>query len=521
MNSWPSSLNTTPNLFKIFLAWGSISGPSNNFKLSYNRSLLDSPLAHIWLSLYDRIRIGSNSGEFRLAMTFILPVLAYSLPHDLHLLPTVLAIASTSEFRSLIPPPHASYDLTQGFKPERKELIKSAINCAYPLRYTPSNNLTQSYEENPSAFDKRKDLHYERACDTEARALVDEVLSQWPCAKPNQPTRNNTHINLNEWMEEVRDRFRDCYHNVELHEFIQKVQGNLDGVRQSDTTTAPTTTPTYTFSSAAVSSLSDNCSVRIAELLRREPPSLWGSLEVTQISNFYSESHEAGNQTLWTVLNNFRLSTHTDEPLRRLLTVQHSLRSANASSPYTESRKVGAQTLWSPLRSLLEEFKSSKSTVEQLYGKGLEESYDTFEKQTKPIYSQQCPFSQQTLIQYRQSCYDRVQNMIAKIRSILYPTTSVEKVVLVAGQWPRISVRTVLEMLGGDSATKLAPPWKEALSLVAQEMIRYQRSQRILAHAECGHVEELYKELYSDDSSILDAMQHPEWLLIQVGAQSL
>jgi hypothetical protein len=51
-------------------------------------------------------------------------------------------------------------------------------------------------------------------------------------------------------------------------------------------------------------------------------------------------------------------------------------------------------------------------------------------------------------------------------------------------------------------------------------MIRYQRSQRILAYAERRSFEELYKELENDDFGILSLTQNPDWLLIQVGAES-
>jgi hypothetical protein len=485
--SWPSLLSTSSDIFKIFLMWEDVRGPSKAFRLSYNRQVLNSQLAHLWLTLYDLSRRGSNSSEIRLTMAFTLPALSYTLPNDRHLLPTILAFASTSEFHLLEPPPHASYNLRYGFKPQREELTKFAINHALPLHRTPSTNLMRSYGESRSQFDRRKESHYENARDAGASTLVDEVLRQWPCAEPDMPIRNGTVIDVSRWMDDVRHRFRECYHNVELREFTNIVQNKLDTVRRSNTLILP---PYYTFSSAAASSSSGNSSIEIAELLQREPPTIRSSLRAINTSSPYSKGHQVGTRS--------------------------SSQSTTPSSLCSRDRKVDTQTL----RSLLNEFTSSTSKVEQLYGTELEESRATLDTQCTPVYPECSPFSQQALIENRQNCYDSVQKMFASIRSSFYPVTSVEQVVFVAGQWPRISVRTLLEVLAGNSGTEITSSWKNVLILFAQEMIKYQRSQRILAHAEGRRFEELCKELDIDDSGILDVTQHPEWLLIQVEAQS-
>jgi hypothetical protein len=105
---------------------------------------------------------------------------------------------------------------------------------------------------------------------------------------------------------------------------------------------------------------------------------------------------------------------------------------ANASSSYSKGRQLDTQAL----RSLLNEFRASTSPVEQLYGNELEESRATLETQCTPVYPELSPVPQQTLIQHRQDCYDSVRRMFDRIRSALYPVTSAEQVVFVAGQWP-------------------------------------------------------------------------------------
>ena len=512
VNSWPSLLSTSSDIFEIFLTWGHIRGPSKASRLSYNRQVLDSQLAHLWLTLYDLSRKSSDSSEIRLAMAFTLPTLSYTLPNDRHLLPTILAFASSSEFHLLEPPPHASYNLTYGFEPKREELTKLAINHALPLYRTPSADLMRSYGETPSQFDRRKEAHYENARDAGASTLVDEVLHQWPCAKPDMPIRHDTVIDVSRWMDDVRHRFRECYNNVELREFMRIVQNKLDTIHRSSTLPLPP----YAFSSAAASSPSGNSSIEIAELLQREPPTIRSSLGSINTSGPYSKGLKADTPKLWSLFSGFGSSIRISELLPPFLRSRSSSRSSSPSSLHSKGRKVNTQMLGS----LLTEFRFSTSTVERLYGMELEESRATLETQYTPVYPECSPFSQQALIQNRQDCYDSVQNMFASIRSSLYPETSVEKAVFVAGQWPRISVRTLLEVLAGNSVTEVTSSWKNVLILFAQEIIRYQRSQRMLAHAEGRRFEELYKELDNDESGILDVTQHPEWLLIQVRALS-
>ena len=168
------------------------------------------------------------------------------------------------------------------------------------------------------------------------------------------------------------------------------------------------------------------------------------------------------------------------------------------------------------LKILIEEFRLSRQSLLEHYGKELNKShhklmeYDTSQSTTGG------PIPPHELLHfYHDECSHRKDEMFSEISTSLAPSRNLEKAHALAGLWPRITPRSLLSLLAQDRISTLPDQWKAMITRYAVCLLEYQQSQRILALSSSQKREELLREIESMRSGVL-AESTPDWLLVQV-----
>src|ERR1700685_3144502 len=89
--------------------------------------------------------------------------------------------------------------------------------------------------------------------------------------------------------------------------------------------------------------------------------------------------------------------------------------------------------------------------------------------------------------------------------------------IYVSNRWPRITLKTILFQMTSGPWSKLNFEWKHTLILFATVLLQLQRSRRLLQFSLTHKEDELRKETQNGYQMPLEmALEHPDWLLIQV-----
>ena len=183
---------------------------------------------------------------------------------------------------------------------------------------------------------------------------------------------------------------------------------------------------------------------------------------------------------------------------------------------HIDSRPLGQPINTTNLKNLISQFQRKSSLkLAHLYSKRLEISRKELHGQQTPVLPNQLPPVNDCLA-YRDECQNCLYNIFSSIRSALAPSTTMERILANAGLWPRVHHRSMLHPLASSANIRLSPEWTVVLIAFAKVFIEYQYSQRLLGYALQSDVEKYFKELDNASFNRQDAMEIPDWLLIQV-----
>ena len=105
--------------------------------------------------------------------------------------------------------------------------------------------------------------------------------------------------------------------------------------------------------------------------------------------------------------------------------------------------------------------------------------------------------------------------LFSELSAALSPTQGAEKVLDIAGLWPRITPRSVLRHLARNRIGSLPDQWKPVITRYAVAFLEYQQSQRLLELAFGRKNEAFFREAGTICKDIAAESTH-DWLLIQV-----
>ncbi|KAF8464761.1 hypothetical protein JB92DRAFT_3064074 [Gautieria morchelliformis] len=115
----------------------------------------------------------------------------------------------------------------------------------------------------------------------------------------------------------------------------------------------------------------------------------------------------------------------------------------------------------------------------------------------------------------------RSTSQVDDIQRPLLPQTVPEQVLYSAGQWPSLGPECLLSLLSRTFRCKVHRDWREALIRYAESLAARQRDMRITTLHRVGLESELVKEAANNGGQGWEAMEYPDWLLIQLDANFL
>ncbi|GBE85332.1 hypothetical protein SCP_0705190 [Sparassis crispa] len=476
VHSWPTRLPTITDLLKVMVSWQQPVSAAEDIAMSYRRDWLSPVLPAIWLSVYEQCR--TSSAGIQSKLLFILSAMSYKLnaSHRMQLIGTILAFATTPQFRSLQLPTmrSGSYNLADGFTPREAELHALAITFTVP--YDPLTfflALSRGALETEDEFAERRRSHHDKFCASKARELVGCLIRQWPCHTPSTPSGYSNVINITKLMFSANLKFRSWYQNRELQNHLTQVQHVLHQVRELD---AHPKVPRYVVHPSLRTTTAPKCFIDAAGLFKRKAPALDvldHDAEVYQGETFY------------------RLS---------------------AGSFRTEE-----------LGLLIREFEHHhSSTFKQHYGHHLECSRAILEAQEGSTVPYFPPDTFKYFQHYRDLCHQAFNQSTATIQRSLGPRNLIEQLFCTSGQWPRLSEKSLLRNLASTSQTRrmLSKEWEQCLVSYARTCLQFQRSQRLIEYLQQKRYEDLLKELDNQESRIdpddSSSLLNADWLLVQI-----
>ncbi|KAJ4476568.1 hypothetical protein C8R41DRAFT_923340 [Lentinula lateritia] len=151
------------------------------------------------------------------------------------------------------------------------------------------------------------------------------------------------------------------------------------------------------------------------------------------------------------------------------------------------------------LGNLLKEFAQSPKMLLQLYGEQLDASRLALRSMRIDETKQDSRY-----------CQSRDE-----IISCLNPRTGPQLLLQQAGQWPRLTMRTLLRQLSLEMRKGYPLQWQHVLTSLACELLHLQRARRLLEfqRSQSPHY---IPEVEAIPTSFVDAKKNPEWVLIQV-----
>ncbi|KAJ3858551.1 hypothetical protein EV359DRAFT_3498, partial [Lentinula novae-zelandiae] len=158
------------------------------------------------------------------------------------------------------------------------------------------------------------------------------------------------------------------------------------------------------------------------------------------------------------------------------------------------------------LANLFNEFAQSPKTLLRLYGEQLDGSRATLRLPMDPR------------VDGVDLWLERYHHQLNEVTKQLRPRSKSECLLKQAGQWPRITVRTLLWQLSLKLRAECSLQWRRTLTALACDLLYLQRARRLV---EFQHNQSpLYiPELEATPIPFVQAIENPDWILIQVESQ--
>ncbi|KAF7977108.1 hypothetical protein HWV62_4707 [Athelia sp. TMB] len=409
--------------------------------------------------------------QFRLA--FSLSAMAYRSEKNRPLVPVLLAFATNARFREVSLPCWSSYNLNPGFQPTKNQVSQYVVNCG-SFDSSNESRLKAHTGETKQAHYRRRNKLYEARLQLQAGQVADHCMGQWPCETPALPR-----VPSDGWVfsaasaaAQIRTLFSARFQNLQFKHHVASVQEILDSM------------PQPTGNASVVGAYTP---LPILDRSLRQP----GYGAVTLDKLFQRESPSTAKPT----------------PKLEMKVVQSHL----------------AQDDTGNLRNLLAHFTGSSNSFERLYGDDLEKSRMRLMSDQNHIYPPTAfPCSLVDLITYGERCLRSLKEVLDSVQDALSPNADYQRTVHLAGQWSNVTLGSLLRVLGKRREHSMSNAWLKTLSVLAQRVLLYQRSQRLILLRKVGHPEDFFKEYENDNSDRgQEVYQTIDWLLIQIDGNFL
>ncbi|QDS77180.1 hypothetical protein FKW77_001966 [Venturia effusa] len=474
VNNWSTDLTVSKSLLSDVEAWGeSINGcdPYDFDSLGFDKSWLGASkcMSEHWCSLIFLLsRTDKSQHKYRLMI--FLSTLLYSSEKSGRLVQTLLSFATVPELRLNSVPNYPEFDLSNGYKPKKVELVSSIQACANDFDSCPESNLPQLDDEHEfaQADARRRGLH-EEACLQIATKLAVEFIAQWPIDKIVSFTTpdSGTYFNMGLVLSTVSSLFAGWYENKAFQDFTKSIEGVLSGLKPSTFVVETYTVPLVNRVPRTVSS---PC-VSWEKYFENEAPSL-KALETLELGH---------------VLH--KVSTAEDcHQTRAFLDHLAVLASDQYEKAYCRDMVSSLESLEVFGQESLSFVGDDNNSAEMTHFRSrLQDEYYNCKTYVEALYNQLCT-------------------------SGLESATLADKLAHEIGVWPRLTPTTLLKHLS--DTTSLTSSWKDALLQYGLAVTQLQYYQRVVNIP--GNGSELMRELLNTGHIGWDPKEYPEWLLFEV-----
>lgn len=459
--------------------------------LSYDKLwLVNDLLESRWLEIYNLCRMTQPAHKrWRYQVAFTFSAVVYSNPSMEEAARMFMAFiaCSTKRHESTVRL-SSTYTLSDGLIPIARSLQDLLRPYRLQLQLTPSCELSQEPSESPQRFSQRTREHWEQETRSALDRMVAYFIKQWPSTNLLQPERN-----LQNWFDvpssirQANEYFSSCSRNAQLQNHLLALQKIVSQ--------RPAGHVTSSESLEADGTRFYRQLCREATIEDRVPTSShpYSALSIPHLSQIFTSSFPTG-LLLSSTVSRFYVQRQ--------------------GSARPESRNsIGLESVLTRL-----EMRPGLSTVCTSYVEALRESCRTLDGSPDmgPVTDEWKNL--ESLVWHEDMCARENKSLISRIRSATYPHTIHGRVLLNAGQWPHICIRTLLQYLtkSARSLTSFNPGWYRLLLHLAERILEHQRARRLLDYSILGKIDEFTNEMRNGCFDRDEALCEPDWLLVQV-----
>ncbi|KAF9230956.1 hypothetical protein BU15DRAFT_68744 [Melanogaster broomeanus] len=334
---------------------------------------------------------------------------------------------------------------------------------ARKLEDCPEWSMFRRYGESDSDWYARRLSEYRRRLESDIDAAAIELLAGWPReSPPSCPSLNRSSYDLSSLASTLDPWFTSWYQNLQLKKHIIRVQEIL---AQANVPAPVLQTFTFQAASGPYMDGAPVTAVTLGQLFERPAP-------------------------------------HRPSIPRLSLGVTHG-----------NELSFGSERL----RQLIDGLRdNAQSRFQEKYAEDLRLSEEALCNQPGLAIPESMPHAIEELGRRYVQMRGKYLQYFEILKQPLNPWSTKEHTVSQAGQWPRITKKTMLQSLASTSLIALPDDWRVCLTTFALLGLELQRCRRLVLHAMKNSKEEFFKEVMNEGCDGWEAHLHPDWLLIQL-----
>ena len=470
-----TSMSTVSNWAEI---WGdAMSEDTTHSPSPYDEALWDpNYLQALLIKLHDILRIREgHSTRQRFLLIFLLPTLGYCSSHPQTAFLSLLLAFVKTQHRSVN---HTDHKLVDGYSPTRKVLYHHIRVSCYESR------------------------DYDWAGDHSVDAALQCLLKGWPSNTVPTFSLDSSAFDTIGLTHTLQALFSSCHRNLKLKQDLTRV------LRKPHPVPTPHSVSDFGWSSSVHLHISRTTSIRMHTAsydYDSSPP-------VPQCTA--SSSKQTPKRSMWPIALD-RLLSEREPPILPCSTKlpQYNFEDEKYSSPDT-----------STFNSLLPSLRTNESDppFQEQYISHIHASLRHVRQEYKSTCRVLSRYPIEELKKHFVRCKSKYTGALRSLQDHLGATADpLEQALARCGQWPQITTYSLLRCLASKSPIKPSETWKRCLVSFALLLLEFQRARRLLLFFWQDLEDEFSKELENEGCDGWKAEQYPDWLLIQVGFQSL
>ncbi|KAF8526784.1 hypothetical protein JB92DRAFT_2869478 [Gautieria morchelliformis] len=426
-----------------------------------------------WFSLFSLCLSASKNTDMY-GLVFVLGILSYRSDLDIRLVDALRIVATNTSLKPVfrqaesLLPKDKSFHLSPGHTLEIGAIKSLAQTHCVAFESSPQAGRRRHAGETPGGTEARRHNEYNSECNRQCESLAQYLFQQWPCGVvelPNTFATDGFSLIKSSFKDKVNTLFSSRFLNHRLFIYANKLRAALNtipnGPAGMPTIVAPQS-PTLTTRTPTYVPLN------LVDLVRSK---------------------------------------------ERLVGLVRSKERLGRVSPIMVAHL--RDTPVSSIRELVSRFSSTNAGgFPSRYASDLLRCVDALEtRSTSQVNDipRPLPDALETLS----------TSQVDEIQRLLLPQTVPEQVLYSAGQWPSLGPECLLSLLSRTFICNVHHDWRKALIHYAEGLAARQRDARITTLRRLGLESELVKEAANNGGQGWEAMEYPDWLLIQLDANCL